>query len=195
MRRYAWIIIMLLLLFLAVPCSAATPSATQAVETQVHQLLQILQSHAPDQAKKSDIRQLVKGFFDFDIMSRLALSYHWKEISDAQRARFVDMYQQLLESTYMDRLLAYKGEKVNFPGETTLAEDRVQVDSRVVSDNGPIVVNYRLVLEHGQWRVYDLIIENVSMAQNYRSQFASILQNRSMDQLIAELQQKIQNQK
>jgi phospholipid transport system substrate-binding protein len=191
MRRYAWIAI--LLMFLATPCHAAETSATQTVETQVRQLLQILESPAPEKTKKVEIRQLVKGFFDFKIMSQLALSYHWRQISDTQQTRFIDLYEQLLESTYMDRILAYKGEKVNFSNETQLSQNRVQVDSRVASDNGPIVVDYRLIQENGQWKVYDLIIENVSLAQNYRSQFSSILQDKSMDQLLAELQRKIQN--
>ncbi|MDA8138158.1 MAG: ABC transporter substrate-binding protein [Desulfobacteraceae bacterium] len=186
----------MLLLLIAAPCSAAQSSATQMVESRVQQLLKIVESQSPEQTKKNDIHQLVNDLFDFNIMSRLALSYHWKQINDAQRSRFVDLYEQLLEATYMDRILAYKGEKVTFGSETPLGKDRVQVNSRVAAENGPIVVDYRLINENGQWKVYDLIIENVSLAQNYRSQFNSILQQgKSMDQVLEELQKKIQIKK
>ncbi|MEJ2041353.1 MAG: ABC transporter substrate-binding protein, partial [Desulfosarcinaceae bacterium] len=113
------------------------------------------------------------------------------KMSPDLQEQFTKLYRDLLEGVYMDRLLSYKGQKINYVRQIQLSDTRAQVDTQVVTPQGQeIPMAYKLVDENGQWRVYDMVIENVSLAQNYRSQFTSFLQNKSFSDLLEQLRQK-----
>jgi phospholipid transport system substrate-binding protein len=108
------------------------------------------------------------------MLSRLTLGAHWKKFDTTQREEFVILYRQLLEGVYMDRLLEYQDEKVKFTKEVALSETRAEVHSTVAAAGGDILINYKLYLKNGVWKAYDIIVENVSLVGNYRSQFNSL---------------------
>lgn len=183
-----WLALLMVLYF--IPSTAFAATAKSVVEHKVDQVVQILKKDISDSAKKEALRKQVSDFFDFNLMTKLALSYHWKTMNEQQRKSFVPLYRELLENTYMDRLLRYNDQKIKFGRVTELAKDRMQVRTQVVSKEQTIPLYYNLIQENGEWRVYDIVIENVSMAQNYRSQFNSFLQNQSVDQLLKQLRRK-----
>lgn len=191
MKKY-FIWIGVFYLIFSVAASAAGETALQTVKQQVNQLLEVLKSDAGKVQKEERIRKQAIQFFDFESMSKLALSYHWKKMTPEQRKQFVVLYRELLESVYMDRLLRYKEEKVNFINETRLSDTRSEVQTSVVSQGKEIPMVYKLILQNGSWKVYDLVIENVSLARNYRSQFSSFLQDKSYDDLLGQLRSKTQ---
>jgi phospholipid transport system substrate-binding protein len=188
MRNYLWII--LFLVGFGVSPAGAQMSAMQTVETGVDRLLQILESDRTDEQILEAIRDEFIDFFDFESMSRLALGRHWRDLSSDQRRQFIDLYRKLLETTYLDQVLEYRDERVRFIDERELADNRSEVLTQVVHQDQLIPVNYRLIQQEGQWRIYDLIIENVSLSRNYRSQFASFLERNSFEDLLDELRQK-----
>ena len=90
----------------------------------------------------------------------------------------------------MGRLLEYKNEKVVFEKETQLTDTRTEIQTHIVTSTKEIPIYYRLILKDSRWKVYDLIIENVSLVKNYRSQFGSILKKKSPDELLEILREK-----
>jgi phospholipid transport system substrate-binding protein len=177
----------------------ADTSALQTVENYVHQLQNVLGDKAlngagGEQQKKEAIRSISGNLFDFRELSRFSLGAGWRRLNPEQQKTFVDLYRQLLEGVYMGRLLQYKDEKVIFKNESALSDTRRQVQSEVIRAGGNIPMDYRLVNENGVWKVYDVIIENASLANNYREQFNSILSRDSPEQLLDILRQKVKAQ-
>ena len=181
------------LLLLPLPVQAA--SAMQTVEIEVNQLISVLGDKSltgttGEDKKKAAVRIISDRLFDFGSLSKFTLGRDWKRLTPNQREEFVSLYRKLLESVYMGRLLEYKDEKVIFLKEKKLSDTRMEVQTRIVTSTKEIPIHYRLILRQGQWRVYDLIIENVSLVKNYRSQFGSILKKKSPDELLEILREK-----
>ena len=193
-RTIGCLLAVALLLF---PQLTHAASALQTVEIEVNELLSVLGDKSLSGAtgedkKKAAVRTISDRLFDFGTLSKFTLGRDWKKLAPDQQKEFVVLYRRLLESVYMGRLLEYKDEKVVFLKEKKLADKRTEVQSQIVTDTKEIPINYRLILRDGQWKVYDLIIENVSLVKNYRSQFGSILKKKSPDELLEILREKTQ---
>jgi phospholipid transport system substrate-binding protein len=177
----------------------AKVTALQTVELYVNQLLDVLSAKTfngagGEEQKKEAIRSISSKLFDFRELSRFSLGAGWRRFSPEQQKTFTGLYRQLLESIYMGRLLQYKNETVLFKSESALSDTRYEVQTEVIRAGGNIPMDYRLVDEDGVWKVYDVIIENASLARNYRSQFSSILAKDSPEQLLVMLRQKVKEQ-
>jgi phospholipid transport system substrate-binding protein len=113
-------------------------------------------------------------------------------MSPAQQKDFIPLFRELLQGVYADRLLAYSDQKVLFDKETILKKGRAEVQSYLqTADGKKIPLFYRLTDKSGQWRVYDVIIEGVSMVKNYRTQFREILAKDTPDKLLEILREKV----
>lgn len=188
--------LVLAMLIIPIYASAATPLNT--VETSVNRLLTVLGDPALDgeagkQKKKEAIREISDELFDFYALSRRTLGPNWKKFSPDQRQEFINLYRKLLESIYMDRLLQYQDEKVKFVKEISLSETRAEVHSAIVSASGDIPIHYRLYRKDGVWKTYDLIVENVSLVGNYRTQFNSMLSKNSPAKVLDAIREKVKD--
>ena len=187
------ILIFAFLMMLPLQGYAATPKET--VETGVTNLLGTL-GDAAFKAKPKDQQIEIIGteidkVFDFKEMSRRTLGRNWKKMSAEQRTEFVSLFKKLLQGVYADRLLAYSDQKVLFDKEIMLKKGRAEVQSYLqTSDGTKIPLFYRLTDKSGSWKVYDIIIEGVSMVKNYRTQFKQILSKGSPDKLLEVLRKK-----
>ena len=173
---------------------AATPQET--VEQGVNQVLKTLGDPAfKGKAKDEQIATIGKEIdhiFDFEELSKRTLGRDWKKMSAEQQTEFVKLFKQLLQGVYADRLLAYSDQKVIFDKETMLKKGSAEVQSYLqTSDGKKIPLFYRLTDKSGSWKVYDVIIEGVSMVKNYRTQFREILAKDSPDKLIEILRDKV----
>ena len=173
---------------------AATPKET--VETGVNNLLTTLgDSTFKAKAKDKQIAEIgvqIEKVFDFTELSKRTLGRDWKKMSAEQQKEFVKLFKQLLQGVYADRLLAYSDQKVIFDQEKMLKKGRAEVQSYLqTSDGKKIPLFYRLTNKSGSWKVYDVIIEGVSMVKNYRTQFRQILAKDSPDKLIEILRDKV----
>jgi len=135
------------------------------------------------------VDQIVLPRFDFERMSRLALGRYWRRADETQRQDFVKAFRELLVRTYATALLNYSDEKIVYrplrqaPGATD-----VTVNTLVSEPGGtPVPIDYRLYLKEGEWRVYDVSVDGVSLVSNYRSSFASQIRRYGMDGLIQRL--------
>ena len=141
--------------------------------------------------KKDKIRAVVGEFFDFTVLGRLTLGRHWKAFSPDQQEEFVKLYRTLLENVYMDRILAYTNEKVVFGKEILHSDKKAEVESNIVTSTAQIPIHYRMVMLDKEWKVYDVVIEGISMVSNYRSQFNEILAKQGPADLLDTLRKRV----
>jgi phospholipid transport system substrate-binding protein len=179
---------------LAVSAAAAGP-AQDHVRTQVGRVLGVLRdAELAKPGKRTEreerIRAIADDLFDFEGLSRRTLGIHWRKFSAAERKEFQALYRTLLERAYMNRICAYKDETVRYPGERKLAKGRVEVPTEIVTAKAVVPVAYRVILKGKTWRVYDVVIEGVSLVRNYRSQFRDILRRNRPAKLLAILRKK-----
>jgi phospholipid transport system substrate-binding protein len=194
-RLFAFSLFLAALMVLPLQADAAT--GKESVENQVNKILEKLKDPAfkaqPRDAQIGEVRKVINEIFDYTELSKRTLGRYWKKFSDAQKKEFITLFSALLENVYADRILAYTHEVIEFGKETELKKGRVEVASNIItSDNKKVPLNYRMILKNDQWRVYDVVIEGVSMVKNYRSQFRQILSKKSPDDLLETLRKKTQ---
>ena len=189
-------LILILVVLVMVPLHgyAATPKET--VETGVNKLLKTLGDPAfkakPEDERIAIIGAEIETVFDFKELSRRTLGREWKKMKPEQQKEFVQLFKELLQGVYADRLLAYSDQKITFDKETMLKKGRAEVQRYLqTSDGKKIPLFYRLTDKSGSWKVYDVIIEGVSMVKNYRTQFREILAKNSPEKLLEILRDKV----
>jgi len=138
------------------------------------------------------IEELVLPHFDFERMSRLVLGKYWRRANAAQRTRFTEEFRNLLVRTYGTALLQYTDEKIRYlPLRAETNATDVSVDTEILQPQGlPIPVQYSLALTDGEWKVYDVVIEGVSLVINYRGSFGDLVRDKGLDGLIERLAEK-----
>jgi phospholipid transport system substrate-binding protein len=195
MKRLVVALSLLLLMLGAVPVQAATPLET--VRTEVNKVLEVLRNKSlKEEAKREKLRVLYAEMFDQEELSKWCLGRNWNKLSETQRNEFLPLFQQVLEKTYGDRILAYSDEKILFEREVPISKGRVEVQTRVVMKSKEVPFNYRVFQEkNGNWKVYDVVVENVSLVMNYRSQFNEILAKNDAEELLNILRKKVKGQK
>ena len=171
------------------PLQAYAASAKETVETSVNKVTKILGDPTfkakPKDAKVTEIGNIIGEVFDFTELSKRTLGREWKKMTGEQQKEFVELFKELLQGVYADRLLAYTDQKVVFDKESMLKKGRAEVQSNIVlSDGRKVPIFYRLTNKSGQWKTYDLIIEGVSLVKNYRSQFKEIISKDSPEKLL-----------
>lgn len=130
--------------------------------------------------------------FDFHQIARLVLGKHWKTASKAEQNTFTDEFRELLVRTYATALLSYTGEEIEYPpiniGPGT---KKVKVKTEVKNHgSGAVPIDYSLYLGKGDWMVYDITIDGVSLVSTYRANFDSQIRRNNLSGLIADLKQK-----
>ena len=193
-RRFTgWILMLAILIVLPLQVYAATPQET--VEAGVNKVLKTLSDPAfKAQSKDQKITAIsteIESVFDFEELSKRTLGREWKNFSAEQQTEFVKLFKELLQGVYADRLLAYSDQKVIYDKEIMIKEGQAEVQSYLqTSDGTKIPLFYRMTDKSGSWKVYDMVIEGVSMVKNYRTQFREILSNGSPDKLLEVLREK-----
>ena len=148
-----------------------------------------LQLDAKKKERRERLRQIIGARFDFEEMARRSLGQHWQRHA-ARKQEFVPVFTNFVEGSYVGQIETYRNEKILYTRER-LENNFAQVDTKVLrSDGEEIPINYRLHLVGGEWKIYDVLIENISLVNNYRSQFHRILSSASFDELLKKLQEK-----
>jgi len=193
MKRNIINIIFILLLVLPAAAFAETPMDT--VKGHADKVLDVLRDPAlkadsAKKVKKDKIRVISQKMFDFGELSKRTLAQNWNKLTPVQQNEFVVLYESLLEDTYANKILSFSDEKIVFNKEIPLTEKTVEVQSVVMRRNGDVPISYRVVLKDGAWRVYDVVIEGVSLINNYRTQFREILASKPPESLLETLRKK-----
>ena len=196
MRKIFTILGFLGLVFLA-PSLHAEASPVPMLESSATQIIDTLKKNQSQlKAQKQLVYQAIERFLlpNIDVMgmSRSVLGRAaWNKASARERQEFTAAFTQLVIRTYASPLAEYSGETVKFSPYQPVAQSRfTRVNSIISRPNGQkIPLSYHLVFKNGQWKIYDLNVEGVSLLQSFRSQFSQSLQNSSMDALIAQMRQ------
>jgi len=184
---------MLALLCLCPAVAAQAGEPLEVVRVAADRAIEILKDPKLKDNKSERIdqlREVVKPIFDFDEMAKRSLGPHWRRRTPAEQQEFVKVFRVFLEKIYSVKIDLYYGEKVIF-GRETIDQDFAQVESTVINAKGEEVsVIYRLRRTDGKWKVYDAVIENISIVNNYRSQFDRVISKYSYEELVKRLKEK-----
>jgi phospholipid transport system substrate-binding protein len=171
----------------------ACASVTNEVKKTVDEVVKIV---SDKELKKNDAkrRQLLKKsisiIFDYNEMAKRSMGKHWNQRSAAEKKQFSDLFASLLENSYASKIESYNNEKIVYLKET-MDGDYAELKSKVVTaKRDEFTLDYRLLKENGNWMVYDVVIEGVSLVSNYRNQFNKIITSEGYPGLVKKLQTK-----
>jgi len=187
----------LLILLMALPVLAAPTSATSPmdqVKSEIEDALTILKNPKLKPKEKSqEILKIAEKSVDWQEVARRVLGIRWRRVNPQQRERFTQLFKEFVKANYADKFEKYSDEKIEY-GKEELDPPYARVFLKVFSpsQSKPISMECRLINNNGKWLVYDILIEGVSMINNYRVQINNILVNKSFDDMLKTLEKKIQ---
>ncbi|HEX2056519.1 MAG TPA: ABC transporter substrate-binding protein [Nitrospiraceae bacterium] len=195
MARYATAALVVMVLCVgAGAAEVSAGSATDAVRSTIDEVLKVLADKELKQPARSEERRklletIVAARFDYQEMSRRSLGAPWNQLADKDKQEFVGLFRTLLTNTYADRVENYSGEGVQYLNERT-EKDYAEVRTKILSGKAEIPMDYRLINKNSDWRVYDVVVDGVSLVNNYRGQFSKILRTSSYPELVDQLRKK-----
>lgn len=186
-------------LLLASPFNAlgADQTPTQLVQRTAEKMLSTLESRRAEVERKPQlINELVDSIlaphFDFEQMTRLAVGRDWRSATESQQRALTDSFRNLLVRTYAKSIMKYSGQDIVYEASRPGTRSGTVVVPTEVRAPGaaPIPIDYFMLDRGGSWKVYDVVIDNVSLISNYRNQFRSTIASSGIDGLIEQLRAK-----
>jgi phospholipid transport system substrate-binding protein len=192
---HSWLTVLMMVICIGVvtvPAYAGPP--TDSMKTTIDEVLRIVREKELKQPEKAEERRhllekVVAARFDYAEMSRRALGAPWNQLTDHQKQEFVGLFRTLLTNSYADKIETYSGEGVQYLNERT-EKEYAEVRTKVLSGKTEIPLDYRLINRADDWRVYDVVVDGVSLVNNYRGQFTKILRASSYSDLVDQLRKK-----
>ncbi|MBU0986764.1 MAG: ABC transporter substrate-binding protein [Proteobacteria bacterium] len=182
------------------PAHAAQP--LDELKGPIQQVINILRDPQYKDASQKDLQreklwEIARKIFDFEAIARGSLSrYRWDSFTPRQREEFTDVFTRFIGNNYFNKIQGqYHNEQVVFLKQEILTESKARVMTKIQREALEIPVDYSMWLRGGSWRIFNVYIEGVSLLGNYRNEFERFLTNSSADELILELQKKIERQK
>ncbi|VAX28311.1 hypothetical protein MNBD_NITROSPINAE05-402 [hydrothermal vent metagenome] len=144
-----------------------------------------------EKERRELLRETIGKRFNYHQMVMRSLARDWNNRTPKERKDFQELFKRLLENSYASKLESYSDEKINYVGEVVKGKYAL-VKTEIVRRDGTIEVNYKMIQDKGEWKVYDFLIEGVSMIRNYRSQFSKIIRKESFAALVQKLSAKVE---
>jgi phospholipid transport system substrate-binding protein len=194
--RTTLIIVALTILFSHSLADASEP--TDQIKGTIDEIIAILKDPSLNGPEKSDqrrarLREKMKERFTFAEMAKRSLGKHWREMNGEEKEEFTAIFARLIENSYIGKIEGYTDEKILYEKEM-LRKGRAIVKTKIITKQGTdIPLDYRLInRKGGEWMVYDVVIEGVSLVRNYRTQFSKALRSSSYEDLVLTLKSKIE---
>jgi phospholipid transport system substrate-binding protein len=174
---------------------AAGNGATEQIKATVDDALVVLRdpklkNAGKPEERREQLKQILFARFDFSEMGRRALGAHWRRRTPEEQQEFVRLFTELLERAYADVIESYSDEKIVYTGEKSDG-DHAEVSSKIITGKGQqFTISYKAQRVAGEWKVYDVVVENISMVNNFRSQFNRVINNSSYQELVRRLKDK-----
>lgn len=171
----------------------AGSDATSQLKNTIDEVIKIAKKGSMESSKgdrRIAMQKAIDGRFNYSQMVRRSLGKTYDSLSDQKKQNFIKLFKGLLENSYASKLESYRDEKINFLDEVVKGKYAL-VKTNIVRSNNTIRVDYKLILGNGQWKVYDFVIEGVSMIRNYKAQFTKIIRRDSYEVLVEKLTKKI----
>ena len=189
------LVIGVLTLLLIMPALAAPPTPTETVKSAIDQVFAALKSGGASREQRwASIGAIISDRFDFRRMSQSVLETNWQEATSEEKRQFVEYFSQYLEDTYRTKIESFTDQHVEYIAEQ-VRKDRATVDTTLITKEKRIPITYRLKDNKGQWVCYDVVLEGVSLVNNYRSTFSAIVKAGGMDGLLTDLEGRIADYK
>ncbi|MEW6387217.1 MAG: ABC transporter substrate-binding protein [Thermodesulfobacteriota bacterium] len=192
MKKKIWLSAVLLLLTLPVSYPALAETPTSFVKGILDGVLAIqndpaLASASQEPARARAIRQIIQKNFDFSLMARNSLGPTYGRLSAGQRREFQEIFAALFQDSYTRMVLNFlKQETIKYQQERQ-DQERARVNTTIIRTNEAIPVEY-LMLRQGQgWRLYDVVVDGVSILDNYQKNFAQVIKSNSFDFLLGKM--------
>ena len=194
--------VLTLLAFLLCPINSGVqaeetdPAPTQPIaqiQTVVDELVQVVEALPGEKnmtERRKKMRVIITPHFDFREMAMRSLGDKWNKVTTADQNEFIDLFSELLAKTYLNRLDNLGRGMVKFEGERVVSSGAL-VHTVVKYKEDTFPLDYKMLLRDGQWKVYDVIIENIGLVQNYRNEFAGIIRKEGFPALIQRLKDKL----
>ena len=187
--------VLLALLFLSKPASAHAGEPLELLKSAAERVIAVLKDPRLKAAEEKNqrveqLKAIITPIFDYEEVARRTLAAHWRKRSAAEQEEFITLFRAFLEKIYSDRIGLYEGERVVF-GRETVEQEYAEVESKLISlKNEERRMLYRLKRSDGQWKVYDAVVADISIVNNYRSQFDRVISKSSFDELKRMLREK-----
>jgi len=168
-------------------------SPRYAMKNTIDQLVEIVSEHPGEdhrEMRHKEMREVIEPQFDFEEMSRRSLGPKWNEINDEEKQEFIDLFSELLARTYLGRLDSIEEGMVQI-GAEKVQDPRALIRTTVTYEGESFPIDYRMVKKENDWKVYDVIIENIGLVANYRNEFAGIVRKEQFSGLLQKLRDKI----
>lgn len=180
--------------FLSLTSLALAAEPMEVMKGTIDEVIRILKDPTLREPRKKEERRVllekaIVGRFDFTEMAKRSLAAHWRERTPAEQKEFAELFGKLLESSYIGKIEAYTDEKVVYTNEI-LDGDFAEVKTKVVTKKVEIPIDYRLFKNGSDWKVYDVVIDGVSLVNNYRNQFNKVIRNSSYEELVKKMKAK-----
>jgi phospholipid transport system substrate-binding protein len=190
-----WFDRLMLLVMLLLPLHALAGIPLDTIKANANGVLDVLRDpklkgEAGKKVKEQRVEAAADKLFDYVELSKRTLGLNWNKFTPEQRKEFVELYRTILKDAYVDKITGYTNEQVNFTKEVPLSETTIEVHSVVVAKSVETPIYYRVIKKENEWKVYDVVIEGVSLISNYRSQFREILGNNPPEKLLETLRKK-----
>ena len=200
-QRYAIVVLSIAMsLILAGQITIVTAGEPQEkIRATIDAVVAILQDetlNAPERKKerRAKIRQAVTDRFGFQEMAKRSLGRHWRKMKPAQREEFIPLFSDLLERSYITKIESVgsaKDFKIHYTKESIEKDGYAQVRTEIENKRDlNYKIEYRLLQNKGNWEVYDIVIEEVSLVNNYRTQFNKVIRQTSYEELVKKLKLK-----
>jgi phospholipid transport system substrate-binding protein len=195
MKMKIYLAVLSAVFIIAFAGSAFAGAPTERVKNAADKVIDILKDPklkgpAHEAQRRAKIMATAETVFDYGEMAKRSLAVFWRQRTPQEQKEFVKLFSDLLERSYINRIEGYTNEKVLYTGEK-ISGNYATVDSKIITQrHEEIPVNYQLMMKNGNWWVYDIVIENVSLVNNYRIQFNKIIRSSSYAELLKKLQNK-----
>jgi phospholipid transport system substrate-binding protein len=168
---------------------------TDQIKSTVEKALVVLKDSrlkppAKSKELRDQLRQILFARFDFTEMAKRALGSNWRRRTPQEQEEFVRLFTDVLERTYAEIIESYSDEKITYIYER-IEGTYADVASKILTTRGEeYSINYKAHLVNNEWKVYDVVAENISLVNNYRSQFNRVISNGSYEELVRRLKDK-----
>jgi phospholipid transport system substrate-binding protein len=191
-----WFCKLTLLLMLTLPFYTFAGIPLDTVKSNVNDVLDVLkdpklQGAPGKKLKEQRIAAAAEKVFDFVELSKRTLGLNWNKFSPDQRKEFVELYKTILRDAWIDKITSFTNQRINFIKEVPLSETTVEVQSIIYYEGGETPIYYRVMKKETGWKVYDVVIEGVSLINNYSTQFREILANNPPEKVMETLRKKV----
>jgi len=192
-----WAMMLLSAVWLGSMGLAAAGEPTDLIRQTTDQAIKILddpQLQGPEKRaqRQERLRKMADEAFDWPDMAKRALATHWRGRTPQQQQEFTGLFKDLVQRSYLNSLDSAAGERqdIVYAGEQTQDAQSVVKTKVITKRKTEVPIDYRLHKVNGRWKIYDVLIEGVSLVNNYRSQFNEIVTKSSYDELVQKIKSK-----